>query len=255
MCSPCYHPPNQFSACPPIRRTRRLLCRAAAGRSTAPLWPLPAFARALRFAVAAHAADRLHIVARGFSIVSLLLGSVEQRVVAAALLFNHGSRVFPPVNRPSAFAGSAVFPVRFATPMDCGCAARYASAQKRGERYKGRSIPIDRILSQHVLGLLSVPSSATPLEKQGKIARTWARTEKRQCEPNSARAIVPPPGALKVETRPSRRPMTCCIRLRPSPLPVERGGGPWKARTPVRAPGAMCRIRPQPRDAGTRRIR
>ncbi|MCH4547307.1 hypothetical protein G9X68_18160 [Rhizobium sp. WYCCWR 11279] len=153
------------------------------------MWPLPAFARTLRFPVAAHPADRLHIITRGFSVVALLLGSVEQRVVTAALLVNHASGVFPAMSGSKALAGSAVFPVRFATPIDCRRAAGNASAQKRGKRYQSSSTTSGRILAYHVHGLLSAPSSATRPEKQGKIARTWDRIENRRCKQNSTRTI------------------------------------------------------------------
>jgi hypothetical protein len=155
------------------------------------LWSLPAFARTLGFTVAAHPADRLYVVACGFGIVSLLLGCVEQCVVATALLVNHASRVFPAVNRPKTFAGSAVFPMGLATPIDRGCAAGDASAQKHGEHYEARSIPTDGILFRHAIILLLAPSSATPLEKQGKIARTWDRKENPHCEPNPEHMVEP----------------------------------------------------------------
>ncbi|MBX5166785.1 MULTISPECIES: hypothetical protein [unclassified Rhizobium] len=151
--------------------------------------PLPTFTRTLRFTVAAHPSDRLDVVSRGFSIIALLLGSVEQRVVTAALLFNHASRVFPAVNRAKALAGSAVFPMRFATPINCRRAAGNASAQKRGKRYQSSSTTYRRILAFHVPSLLSAPSSATRPEKQGKIARTWDRIENRHCKQNSTTTI------------------------------------------------------------------
>jgi len=139
------------------------------------LWPLPALARTLCFTVAAHPADGLHIIARSFGIVSLLLGRVEQRIVAAALLVHHASRIIRPVNRAETFAGSAVLPVRFAAPIDSGCGVRDTSTQKRGERDQNSSMPTGRVVSYHVLGLLSAPSLAMALEKQDKIARTWDR--------------------------------------------------------------------------------
>jgi hypothetical protein len=90
-------------------------------------------ARTLCFTVAAHPSDGLHIVARSFGIVSLLLGRVQQRIVAAALLIHHASRIIPAANCAETFAASAVFTMSLATPIDCGCGVRDTSAQKRGE--------------------------------------------------------------------------------------------------------------------------
>jgi hypothetical protein len=110
--------------------------------------PIPALARALRFAVAADPVHRFHIIPGGLRIVPLLLGGIERRIVATLLLRKHAVRIVSTI-RAEALAGPAVCAMRSATPVDLRRSAiGDAYAQQRGEHERG-TIAGRKIVTSH----------------------------------------------------------------------------------------------------------